>query len=241
MKDVTCAALPTTAAELLAQVAASAVSHPGVDIDCYGVGAGLAAFEARVAARLGMARGEFMISGIMAQQCALAAAQRAHHKTDDDAAFVPPTTDTVALHASSHLLVHERDAFRALLRLDCVVMCGDALDTPLTAAHVATALADDADNNIFSVVVELPQREAGGAAPAWADLVDISAQCRARSPRVHLHLDGARLWEVQPFYGKSLADICALFDSAYVSFYKGFVIALVFTVYPCFSPLPYVT
>merc|ERR1711871_786277 len=34
-------------------------------------------------------------------------------------------------------------------------------------------------------------------------------------------MDGARLWEVQPYYGKPLAEICALFDSVYVSFYKG--------------------
>merc|ERR1740121_3341194 len=34
-------------------------------------------------------------------------------------------------------------------------------------------------------------------------------------------MDGARLWEVQPFYAKSLEKICGLFDSVYVSFYKG--------------------
>jgi threonine aldolase len=36
-----------------------------------------------------------------------------------------------------------------------------------------------------------------------------------------LHLDGARLWESQPFYGRPHAEIAGLFDSAYVSFYKG--------------------
>ncbi|MFY0578791.1 beta-eliminating lyase-related protein [Cystobacter fuscus] len=35
-----------------------------------------------------------------------------------------------------------------------------------------------------------------------------------------LHMDGARLWESQPFYGRSYADICRGFDSVYVSFYK---------------------
>jgi threonine aldolase len=34
-------------------------------------------------------------------------------------------------------------------------------------------------------------------------------------------LDGARLWECTPYYGKSLAEIVALFDSVYVSLYKG--------------------
>jgi threonine aldolase len=33
-------------------------------------------------------------------------------------------------------------------------------------------------------------------------------------------MDGARLWESQPFYDRTYADIAALFDSVYVSFYK---------------------
>jgi threonine aldolase len=36
-----------------------------------------------------------------------------------------------------------------------------------------------------------------------------------------VHLDGARLWESAPFYGKTPAEIASLFDSVYVSFYKG--------------------
>jgi threonine aldolase len=36
-----------------------------------------------------------------------------------------------------------------------------------------------------------------------------------------VHLDGARLWESTHFYGKTPADIAALFDTVYVSFYKG--------------------
>jgi threonine aldolase len=34
-------------------------------------------------------------------------------------------------------------------------------------------------------------------------------------------MDGARLWECGPFYGRTLAQIAALFDTVYVSFYKG--------------------
>jgi threonine aldolase len=38
-------------------------------------------------------------------------------------------------------------------------------------------------------------------------------------------MDGARLWEAAPFYAstasKSIADIAALFDTVYVSFYEG--------------------
>jgi len=38
---------------------------------------------------------------------------------------------------------------------------------------------------------------------------------------VPVHLDGARLWESQPFYDRPHAEIAALADSVYVSFYKG--------------------
>jgi len=36
------------------------------------------------------------------------------------------------------------------------------------------------------------------------------------------HMDGDRLWEVELFsLGKSFANVAALFDSVFVSFYKG--------------------
>ena len=36
-----------------------------------------------------------------------------------------------------------------------------------------------------------------------------------------LHMDGARLLEIAPWYGRDPAEIAALFDSVYLSFYKG--------------------
>ncbi|HEX5690991.1 MAG TPA: beta-eliminating lyase-related protein, partial [Roseiflexaceae bacterium] len=42
----------------------------------------------------------------------------------------------------------------------------------------------------------------------------------ARQRGIPTHLDGARLWECKPFYGRSYAEIAALFDTVYVSFYK---------------------
>ena len=50
--------------------------------------------------------------------------------------------------------------------------------------------------------------------------------CRGRSPvcsryGTPLHMDGARLLEIAPWYGRDPAEIAALFDSVYLSFYKG--------------------
>jgi threonine aldolase len=67
--------------------------------------------------------------------------------------------------------------------------------------------------------LELPQREIGGLLPEWDDLVAQAAWTRERG--IALHLDGARLWEAAPFYERSYAEIAGLFDSVYVSFYKG--------------------
>ena len=55
------------------------------------------------------------------------------------------------------------------------------------------ALAEPAS----ALLVELPQREIGAQLP------------------------GARLWEATPHYARPHAEIAALFDSVYVSFYKG--------------------
>jgi threonine aldolase len=35
-----------------------------------------------------------------------------------------------------------------------------------------------------------------------------------------VHLDGARLWQCEAAYDRPLAEIAALFDTVYVSFYK---------------------
>ena len=68
------------------------------------------------------------------------------------------------------------------------------------------------------LLIELPQREIGGMLPSWDNLTEIVAY--ARECGMFLHLDGARLWESQPFYDRSYAEICDLFDTVYVSFYK---------------------
>ncbi len=72
---------------------------------------------------------------------------------------------------------------------------------------------------IAALLIELPQRDLGGQLPSWEALEAQTAWARERGAAVHM--DGARLWESAPFYGRSYAEISALFDSVYVSFYKG--------------------
>jgi len=166
--------------------------------DMYGQGPLINDFEAHVAELLGKDAAVFMPSGTMAQQIAL--------RIWCDGAGI----GRVGYHPTSHLHLHEQQALAELHRLE-ITLLGDA-ERPLTA--------DDFDApELGAVLIELPQRELGGILPEWQALEALVAAARSRAAAVHL--DGARLWEAAPFYDRPVADIAALFDSVYVSFYKG--------------------
>jgi threonine aldolase len=187
---------PTPAAWL--QEVADAASEP--DLDRYGAGGEVEALEREVAGLLGKPAAVFMPSGVMAQQAALRSwAERS-------------TSDAVAVHALSHLVVHELDALTELHHLRVQHLTSEP--RPATVKDL-----DDLPGPLAAVSLELPLRDAGYLLPSWEDLVSFSARARERG--VPLHLDGARLWESQPFYERSHVEIAALADSVYVSFYKG--------------------
>ena len=118
----------------------------------------------------------------------------------------------VAFHPTCHLEIHEDKAYQRLHGLvGRTLGNGKGLLTLADIEAVREPLA--------AVLFELPQREIGGRLPAWDDLVAQVAYVRERGAAVHL--DGARLWECGPFYGRPLSEIAALFDTVYVSFYKG--------------------
>jgi threonine aldolase len=118
----------------------------------------------------------------------------------------------VAFHPTSHLEIHEDKAYQHLHDLIGVkVGHPSSLFTLEDLRAVREPLA--------AVLWELPQREIGGVLPEWNDLRKQVEYVRGRGAGVHL--DGARLWESTTFYGKTPAKIAALFDTVYVSFYKG--------------------
>ena len=181
----------------LSEAAAAVVE---ADLDRYGAGGEVGALEREVAALLGKAAAVFMPSGIMAQQAALRA------WVDRSA------SDAVAVHGLSHLVRHELDALPELHRLRLQQLTREP--RPATVADL-----DAIDEPLAAVTLELPLRDAGYLLPSWEDLVAFSD--RARELGIPLHVDGARIWEAQPFYDRTLAEIAALADSIYVSFYKG--------------------
>jgi threonine aldolase len=173
----------------------------GFDADRYGEGALIGQFEARVAALLGKPTAVFMPSGTMAQQIAL--------RIWCERAGLP----RVAMHPTSHLELHEERGYARLHGLQAVLLGPRA--RPTLPRDLASC-----PERVAALVVELPAREIGGQLPLWDDLVELAAAAGRR--RVRMHMDGARLWEAREFYApRSLADVGALFDSIYVSFYKG--------------------
>jgi len=180
---------------------ARACTDLGIDEwDRYGATGAVEMLEREVAELLGKPAAVFVPSGIMAQQAVLRA------WCDRRGSL------RVALPQLSHLVHHEADGPRLVhgLRLE-----------HLTEGRVLPTAADleRLPPRLGAAMVELPLRDAGCLLPSWEDLVALSAAARDRG--VPFHADGARLWESQPFYDRPLAELAGLFDSVYVSFYKG--------------------
>ena len=189
--------LPATAAALL-RAAADALPEDAPP-DRYGEGEVVERLEARVAELLGAETAVLFPSGTMAQQIAL----RIHCERRGDR--------SVAFHPTCHLELHERHALVHLHGLRPALV--GHRDRLLGLADLA-ALGEP----LGALLLELPQRELGGLLPDWDDLV---AQVEwARTAGTAVHLDGARLWEAGPWYGRPYAAIAGLFDTVYVSLYK---------------------
>jgi len=184
------------------QVLKEALEHVEGELesDFYGKGEVIERFQSKLAAYLGKASAVFFPSGTMAQQIAL------RIWCDEKRLY------RVAYHPLCHLEIHEEDGLKELHRIEPLLLA----DKERTIGFEDVAKLDA---DIACLLLELPQREIGGQLPPFEELEAIAAHCREKG--IRLHLDGARLFEILPYYGKTAAEICALFDSVYVSFYKG--------------------
>ncbi|WP_033541402.1 threonine aldolase family protein [Planococcus sp. CAU13] len=168
--------------------------------DIYGSGAAIGDFEDKMANFLGKEKAVFFPSGTMAQQIAL------RIWCDEKGSA------KVAYHPLSHLEIHEEDGLKKLHGIETVLLT--ERDNVIQPEDVKAM-----DKDVSCVLLELPQREIGGQLPRFETLQAISDYCRAND--IRLHLDGARILETLPFYQKSIEEICELFDSVYMSMYKG--------------------
>jgi threonine aldolase len=160
----------------------------------------VAVLERRIAGLLGKEAALFFPSGTMAQQVAL----RVHAERSGRRGF--------AAHPYCHLDHWEMQGYNAVHGL-WFHRAGDpnALMTAADLAAVGEPLA--------AVLWELPQRDLGGLLPEWDELTDQVAVARAGGAAAHM--DGARLWEAQTYYGRPFEEIAGIFDTVYVSLYKS--------------------
>lgn len=188
---------PKSVEEALTALAAHpAASHAP---DTYGAGGAAAELEKRTAELLGKPSAMFFIKGMIAQMTVLrAAADRAG-------------TPNIVVHPMSHIDLDEEGALWRLHNLRPIRL-GKYAPFTLGQLHAVTEA-------MAAIVVELPLRRSGYLLPPLDELRAISRWARERS--IHLHFDGARLWETAAGYGIALEELAALADSVYVSFYKG--------------------
>jgi threonine aldolase len=173
---------------------------PDTQTDRYGEGGVVTELESEVMLVLGKPAAVFLPSGTMAQQAVL----RVHADRRQRRVIV--------FHPACHIDTHEGRGYERLHQLT-----GHPAGEPdrlLTLADL-----DRVAEPAGALVIELPQRDLGGQQPDWAGLEAQAGWARERGAAVHL--DGARLWESAAGYGKPPADVAALFDTVYVSFYKG--------------------
>ncbi len=156
--------------------------------------------EERVARELGKDKALFFPSGTMAQQTAM----RVHAEQTGRHAF--------AGHPQGHLHVWENQGYSAVhgLRFHPV---GDR-NALLTLDDLKTV-----HEPLAAIVIELPQRDIGGQLPSNKDLIEQTRWARENGARTHC--DGARIWEAQTGYDATLPELAELFDTVYVSLYKG--------------------
>ncbi|AQU80143.1 low specificity L-threonine aldolase [Planococcus faecalis] len=168
--------------------------------DNYGSGPVIEGFQEQMAEFLGKQTAVFFPSGTMAQQIALRiwCDQQGIKK--------------VAYHPLSHLEIHEEDGLKELHGIETILLADKG-----RVIELSDVLS--MDEKIACLLLELPQREIGGQLPSFETLEAISAYCREQG--IKLHLDGARILECLPYYQKTIKEVCDLFDSVYLSMYKG--------------------
>jgi len=168
--------------------------------DIYGQGNFINKFQEKMAEYLGKESAVFFPSGTMAQQIAL--------RIWCDKKGIKK----VAYHPLCHLEIHEEDGLKELHHIEPILL---ADKNRIIELEDVIAMRED----ISCLLLELPQREIGGQLPDYETLESISEYCHEKG--IKLHLDGARLFEILPYYKKTATELCSLFDSVYVSFYKG--------------------
>lgn len=170
------------------------------DLDCYNQGPLVDLLENRVAKLLGKEKALFVHKGSIAQLIAMKVTCESN------------SNNNVIVHPKSHIDFDEENAYQTLTGLNGIKIGNDF--EPFDFSDV-----ESVNQNVATLTVEIPLRRVGFKLTSWNQLKKMSQWCNETN--THFHMDGARLWESGHYYNKSYAEISALFDSVYVSLYKG--------------------
>ncbi len=167
--------------------------------DWYGDGELIESFEREMAEFFYKEDAAFFISGTMAQQCMM--------RVYCDEKKIKK----IAYHPTCHMEIHEKNGLKELHDIHSVYL----------GSRNSLFTIDDLKllTDVACVVFELPQREIGGQAPTFDELTEMIFYLKQRD--IKIHLDGARILEILPFYGDRAKEIFTMFDSIYMSYYKG--------------------
>ena len=162
--------------------------------------------EAVVAERLGKERALFFPTGTMANQAAIWLHTR-------------PGTE-ILVDAESHIIEWEMAGTAALCGVQ-IIPVRPANGRVMQATDLTAAIRPDSDSSAEPslVCIENTHNGAGGAVTLIDEMRAIEHV--ARSAKLPVHLDGARLWNASAATGTSLEDFAACADTVMVSFTKG--------------------
>lgn len=173
--------------------------------DVYGEDPTVNRLQERVASLLGMEEALLVPSGTMANQICV------HVLTDPG--------DEVILERGSHVYNYESGAAGLLSGVQLHPLAGDRGRLAPGQVEAAIRPAADVLPKTRVVSVENTANKAGGVVYSL-DRIHAIADV-ARSHELHLHLDGARLWNAAAALEVDERDLAAPFDIAWVALSKG--------------------
>lgn len=194
---------PLDYAELLVTLAKDGTAK----IDAYSYGGAVEALERQFATLLGKESAVFVATGTLANNLALR--------------LLAAGKSRVLVQAESHIYNDSYDCVQTLSHLNVVPLAsgqvGFTLDHVEEACRRAAQKPFPVDVGVISI--ECPIRRQYGQVFDFLEMKRIARF--ARKHGIKMHLDGARLLIASAYTGIAPAEYAALFDTVYVSLYKG--------------------
>ena len=175
--------------------------------DYYSQGGAVAQLEAACARLLGKKAAVFMPTGTLANHLAVRALAGSDRR--------------VIVQHESHFYNDTGDCAQTLSQLTLVPLArGKATFTRADVEEVVGRTASGrVATRVGAISIETPVRRKAGEQFAMDDLRQVTAY--ARSEGIRLHLDGARMLLASAYTGTSPAEYAAMFDTVYISLWKG--------------------